>query len=222
MYSLKIYPSCRVENSRIYKMKEKPASRIIEAVFEDNKQVYKLYPLRDLYLTTALYKFCLLSGMASNNFAPSNPGLGQNPPFSRPRCLLWCVSYGTLCYLMMAPIHHLQIALSSCLDMISLILSVFWQPFSFLFLYFIRVKKKNRTWKEKEKKDHHIPANSNSIFFMKSERRRLWTWRAMRTTLPETAKAAMKPSPIEPCIFFWFIFLPCDSLYWAKTWSPTL
>ena len=125
MYSLKIYPSCRVENSRIYKMKEKPASRIIEAVFEDNKQVYKLYPLRDLYLTTALYKFCLLSGMASNNFAPSNPGLGQNPPFSRPRCLLWCVSYGTLCYLMMAPIHHLQIALSSCLDMISLILSVF-------------------------------------------------------------------------------------------------
>jgi len=40
-------------------MKEKPASRIIEAVFEDNKQVYKLYPLRDLYLTTALYKLIL-------------------------------------------------------------------------------------------------------------------------------------------------------------------
>lgn len=39
--------------------------------------------------------------------------------------------------------------------------------------------------------------NSDSNFFMKSERRRLWTWWTRRTTLPETAKTAMNPTPIE-------------------------
>lgn len=64
----------------------------------------------------------------------------------------------------------------------------FFQNLSFLnFFYQIKQKK-------------YIPPNSNSIFFKKSERRRLWTSRAMRTTLPETAKAAMKPSLMESAI----------------------
>ena len=75
----------------------------------------------------------------------------------------------------------------------------------------------------KSEKRVHIPPISDSIFFMKSERRRLWSCSAIRTALPETANTAMNPTPIpaEPSMFhpffssffpFFFFFL----LIWIK------
>nr|GME12610.1 uncharacterized protein LOC109150167 [Ipomoea batatas] len=49
--------------------------------------------------------------------------------------------------------------------------------------------------------------NSNSIFLMKSDMRCLWTLRARRTTLPDTAKTAMQPALKEFSIVFCSLFL---------------
>lgn len=57
-----------------------------------------------------------------------------------------------------------------------------------------------------------LPPNSNSIFFMKSERRRLWSSRAMKTTLPETAKTAMNPTPTDPLDSIFF-----SSFFWVSS-----
>ena len=78
----------------------------------------------------------------------------------------------------------------------------------------------------KSEKRAHIPPISDSIFFMKSERRRLWSCSAIRTALPETANTAMNPTPIpaEPSMFhpFFFFFPPnLDQRLWNGSSSNT-
>ena len=78
----------------------------------------------------------------------------------------------------------------------------------------------------KSEKRVHIPPISDSIFFMKSERRRLWSCSAIRTALPETANTAMNPTPIpaEPSMFhpFFFFFPPnLDQRLWNGSSSNT-